>query len=441
MNILVLGFGAREHAIIQKCAQSKLVDRLYCIPGNGGISRVAICADYKLDDFDGIVEFAKDKKIDLIIVGSEEPLANGIVDRCEKEGLCALGPTIAGARIESSKYFCKLLLQGHGIETAPYRAFTIPLNAKRYVVEKYFTKVRGSEHRERCVIKDNGLARGKGVIIADSKDRAFYAIDHIFQKSRDKIILVEDFTYGWECSFTVLTDGINVAPLMPAVDYKRAHDNDLGPNTGGVGAYAPVPKLTPELFSKMMDIARRVVFALYEDGIRFKGFLYIGFMVTPKGEPTILEINCRLGDPETQVILPLLDSDFVEPCFSAAKGVLKNTDLAWKNEALVDVVMYSAGYPDQARLGDKIYGREKAIEEGALIFDGATIVDSKGNFYTAGGRVLSVVGRCEIMNGNIALALEKARKMAYKAAGHISFGRMNPKNGYQRYRRDIALHV
>lgn len=424
MNILVIGQGAREHATIWKCAQSDLTDILYCFPGNGGISAIAKCVDYDINDFDGIVEFAKDKKIDLIIVGPEEPLANGIADRCKSEGFLILGPSMLGACIESSKYFCHLLLGSWGIQTAPYRAFTLPKLAKKYIRNNYF----GLDKKISCVVKADELMAGKGAIVPDTLDEALSAADYLFGECKSKLILVEDRIEGTEYSFTVITDGIRVIPFVVARDYKRERDGDLGPNTGGQGCFAPALSFEHPLFKKMQKIAERVVFALRAEFIEYRGFLYFNFMVDKNGNPYVLEINVRLGDPEAQVILPLMESDFVELCLNAAKGDLRNTEIRWKNEARVCIVISSP------RSGYRIYGLKWASEEGAIVFHARSFKDELGNFYTSGqGRTLSVVGK--------GVTVSEARKNAYNASGKISFWRKDPNKGKQYYRRDIALNV
>jgi len=435
VNILVIGSGAREHAIVWKCIQSELADRVLCAPGNAGISMIARCIDIKADDIENLVEFAKEKigKDGLTIVGPEVPLVWGIAYRFEQEGLLILGPSKAAALIEGSKYFCKCFLQGHGIKTADFKLFGRASNAREYINKEY-DQGRGRS----LVIKADGLASGKGVIVAKTRESAIHAVETISHSPAGYLFLVEECLVGWECSFTVLTDGKNIVPLPVSKDYKRLSDGDEGPNTGGMGGYSPVPAVTPKLYDEMLEIARCVVLGLRIEGRIFKGFLYIGFMITKDG-PYVLEINCRLGDPEAQVILPLLDSDFVELCYRAAKGDLLNaTKPIWGSDALVNVVIASPGYPENPKIGYKIYGLEEAAKEGALVFHASTAAGQTHHknskfFKTNGGRILSVVGRGEV--------IEKAREQAYRAASKISFGRKSPNKGFQQYRKDIARNV
>lgn len=430
MNILVIGSGAREHAIVWKCIQSELADRVFCASGNAGISMIARCVDIRADDIEDLVEFAKEKigRDGLTIVGPEAPLVWGIADRFERAGLLILGPSKLAAFIEGSKYFCKCFLQRHGIKTADFKLFGRASYAFDYINKEY------DEGRGRSlVIKADGLASGKGVIVAKTRQDAINAAEIISRSRSGYIFLIEECLEGWECSFTVLTDGKNIVPFPMSKDYKRLFDGDQGPNTGGMGGYSPVPAVTPKLYDEMLEIAKFVVSGLRSEGRIFKGFLYIGFMITKDG-PYVLEINCRLGDPEAQVILPLLESDFVELCYRAARGDLANAPKpSWSSDALANVVIASNWYPENPETVRRIYGLEEAAKEGALVFHAGTKEKNglKSNFFeTNGGRVLSVVGRGE--------SIAKAREQAYRAASKISFGRKSPSKGLQQYRKDIA---
>ncbi len=408
MKILVVGSGAREHAIVWKCGQSKLVDRLFCAPANAGIEKMAMRVDIAADDIECLVGFTRDCKVDLTIVGPEVPLVNGIVDRFEGEGLLILGPSKDAALIEGSKIFAKNVLQscGLGDKTAPFKLFANPDAAKRHIQE------RGVP----CVIKANGLFSGKGVVVARTVEQGIEAVDKLMAQDAGRLLLIEEYLEGRECSFTVLTDGWNILVFPVSRDYKQ----DLyGNNTGGMGAFSPVPDLSKEHYYEILGYIRRVLDALRAMGRPFKGFLYPGMMITDTG-PKFLEFNCRLGDPEAQVVLPKLGSDFVELCYAAAYGNQNLAKNIWFNEdAFVNVVMASEGYPSNPKAAGKIYGLEDAAKEGALVFHAGKR-----------GRVLSVVGRGE--------TLDVAREIAYRAARHISFGNKNPKCGKQWFLENIA---
>jgi phosphoribosylamine--glycine ligase len=315
-------------------------------------------------------------------------------------------------------------VQRYGIKTADFKLFGRASNGVGYVKEEY-DQGRGRP----LVIKADGLASGKGVIVAKIREGAINAVEIISSYPAGYLFLLEEYLEGWECSFTVLTDGENIVPFPVAKDYKRLSKDEDAPNTGGMGGYIPVPAVTPKLYDEMLEIAKLIVSGLKSEGRPFKGFLYIGFMITKDGL-YVLEINCRLGDPEAQVILPLLDSDFVELCYRAAKSDLANAAKpVWSNDALVNVVIASPGYPKNPKIGHKIYGLEEAAKEGALVFHGGTRFE-RGSFKTNGGRILSIVGRGE--------SIEKARERAYLAASKISFGKKDPSKGFHKYREDIA---
>ena len=427
MKVLIVGSGAREHTIVAKCLESDSAHRVFCAPGNAGIARVARCVDIKADNIKGLAAFAKDERVDLTIVGPELPLTLGIVDRFEEEGLLILGPSKEAAFIEESKIFAKNIFASRDSlkhVTAHYEIFANLDNAKIYI-ERYI-----GEFGNPLVIKANGLASGKGVVIAHTAEEGCVAVERLMNEEGHKLILIEEKLKGWECSFTVLTDGHNVLPLPVSCDYKQ----DLqGNNTGGMGAYSPVNTLSADHYYVILGYIRQVLEVLREMGRTYKGFLYAGVMITESG-PKILEFNCRLGDPEAQVILPLLKSDFVELCYFAAQGNQNATrDIEWSKDAIVNVVLASPGYPEKAKKGLRIYGEQEAIGEGAVVLHGATKLNNAGNLVTDGGRVLSIVSRAE--------TLEEARETAYRAVRKISFGNKNSKKGKQWYRDDIALDI
>lgn len=429
MNIFVIGSGAREHAIVWKCVQSELTDRIFCIPGNAGIAMIADCQDIDAMNFEKLAEFAERNlgKDGLTIVGPDNPLAEGIADYFEERGLLILGPSKAAAQIESSKVSAKNLMTICGISTAPYQVFDFAENAKKHV----------RENNPPYVIKADGLAFGKGVVIAQSVEEADTAIDKLMATEAGKFILIEEYLEGWECSFTVLSDGENFLPLLTARDYKLL---GIGPEeqsrkmTGGMGGICPHPAMTDELFNAIItQIISPIIAAMCEVwGHPFRGFLYAGLMITPEG-PKVLEFNARLGDPEAQIILPLLETDFVKLCLAAAKGRLDEIDepVLWSDDFTVCVVLASSGYPDKPKTDYRIYGPERAAKESALVFHAGTALNKQGKFVTSGGRVLSVVGRGK--------TVAKARAMAYRAAEKIRFG--SKKYPKQIMREDIALNI
>lgn len=424
MNILVVGRGAREHAIVHKCLQSDLTDRVYCAPGNAGIGLIAQCVDISEDNFDALAEFSKEKHIDLTIIGSETSLVNGIADRFEAEGLAILGPNKDAALLEGSKMYAKSLMRVYGIPTADFTVFA----GLEYA--KYSIKERGVP----CVVKADGLAGGKGVVVAKTVDEAVEAVDRIAELGLGETVVVEEILEGWECSFIILTDGENFVPLAPACDYKRLLDGDEGPNTGGMGAYAPVPRFKAALEREVISkIVRPTLTALKKEGIYYRGFLYFGLMMTKDG-PKLLEYNCRLGDPEAQVILPLIENDFVELCLAAVDGRLSDfrEPMSWEHntrtDSLVAVTITSSGYPDSSDTGHRIYGIDQAEKMGALVFHAGTKRNKDGEFTTAGGRVLSLVSRGQ--------SHRHAREWVYRAVRCISF-----EGGRQQYRKDIASDI
>jgi phosphoribosylamine--glycine ligase len=417
MKVLVIGSGGREHAIVWKLSQSKSVDKIYCCPGNAGISGLAECINVKQNDFSALLDLVKYEWIDLTIVGPEDPLSKGIVDLFEKEGRKILGPTKAAAQLESSKVFSKDLMKSYGIPTAEYRVFTSYLHAEEYI------KFKGTP----IVIKADGLAAGKGVFIAETIDEAMDALkvimkDKAFGNAGDKVI-IEDCLKGEEASYMVFTDGKSIVPMVSSQDHKRIFDGDKGPNTGGMGAYSPAPVMTEELEKVVIEkIMKPTIRALRQEGINYKGILYAGLMID-KGVPQVLEFNCRLGDPETQPVLSRLKTDLMDIAMAVTEERLSEINIEWDSDPAVCVVMSSAGYPGKHRKGDVITGLEEAnAVEGVHVFHAGTAFKDD-HIVTAGGRVLGVTA--------VGKDIAAAKSRAYDAAGKIHF------HGMQ-YRKDIA---
>jgi phosphoribosylamine--glycine ligase len=417
MKVLVIGGGGREHAIVWKLSQSKSVDKIYCCPGNAGIADIAECIDTSQDDFRALLDFVKYEWIDLTIVGPEMPLSKGIVDLFEKEGRRILGPTRAAAQLESSKVFSKDLMRSHGIPTADYKVFTSYLHAEEYV------KFKGAP----IVIKADGLAAGKGVFVAATVDEAMDALRQImkekaFGKAGDRV-LIEDCLRGEEASFMAFTDGKTIVPMVSSQDHKRIHNNDKGPNTGGMGAYSPAPVITGQLQEVVMEkIMKPTVRALKAEGIPYKGILYAGLMID-KGRPYVLEFNCRFGDPETQPVLSRLQSDLMEVAMAVTNERLSEIKIEWKKDPSVCVVLSAEGYPGRYKKGDPITGIEEAnrLQDVHVFHAGTAFKDS--DVVTAGGRVLGVTATGE--------SISAAKKRAYEAIRKIHFRGMH-------YRTDIA---
>jgi len=417
MKVLVIGGGGREHALVWKLAQSRHIDKIYCTPGNAGIAEMAECIEVG-PDFDALIDFVKYNWIDITIVGPEEPLSRGIVDAFEKEGRKILGPTKAAAQLEWSKVFSKDFMRRHRIPTADYKVFTSYIHARDYV------RMKGAP----TVIKADGLAAGKGVVVASTVDEAEAAIDlimkdHAFGAAGDKVI-VEDCLVGEEASFMVFTDGTTIVPMASSQDHKRVYDNDKGPNTGGMGAYSPAPVITDELQQVVIDtVMRPTIEGLKAEGIKYKGVLYAGLMIC-KGKPYVLEFNCRLGDPETQPVLFRLDSALVDIAMAIAEERLAEVPVVWKPESAVCVVLASEGYPGSYPKGRVISGLDTAKgRENSYVFHAGTAFDDNHAFVTNGGRVLGVTA----LGADIA----QARDRAYAAVKEISFEGMH-------YRKDIA---
>ena len=413
MNILVIGSGGREHALYWKLSESPQTEQIYAIPGNPGMGASAAIA---LDDHAAILRFVKEHEIGLVVVGPEVPLMNGLVDELEAAGIRAFGPRANAAEIEGSKSFAKDLMKKYGIPTARYEVFTAAEPARAYIRQE------GAP----IVVKADGLAAGKGVIVAMTEQEALDAVDaimedHSFGDAGARVV-IEEFMEGEEASLLAFTDGRTIRPMISAQDHKRAYDGDRGPNTGGMGTYAPAPVMTPEMTERAVEeILKPTIAAMAKEGRTYRGCLYLGLMVTADG-PKVVEFNARFGDPETQVVLPLLDSDLVAIMCACADGMLADVPIHWKDGAAVCVVLASGGYPGHYEKGQEIHGLTDAEAMGALVFHAGTAMKD-GKLVTNGGRVLGVVGR----GADISSAVDAA----YAAAAKISF-----KDAY--YRKDIA---
>ena len=418
MKILVVGGGGREHAIVMKLAESPKVDALYCAPGNGGIAKYAKCFPVKATDIDGMVKLAKELEVDLVFVAPDDPLVLGMADAMQAEGFMTFGPKKNAAILEGSKVFSKELMQKYHIPTAEYRVFDDPKAAEAYLKDK---------NEYPTVIKADGLALGKGVVIAQNEKEAFDAIasimeDKIFGESGSQIV-IEEFLTGPEVSVLSFTDGKTVRPMVSSMDHKRALDGDQGLNTGGMGTVAPNPYYTADIAQQRMDtIFLPTIRAMQEEGRPFTGCLYFGLMLTPKG-PKVIEYNCRFGDPETQVVLPLLDTDLVDIMLAIWNGTLDQLDIRWKNGCAACVVMASGGYPKKYVTGLPISGLdENGQTANCFVYHAGTKLDDE-TFLTAGGRVLGVTATAE--------TLPEALETAYAGVKTISFQDAH-------YRKDIG---
>ncbi|HSC60190.1 MAG TPA: phosphoribosylamine--glycine ligase [Rhizomicrobium sp.] len=406
MKVLLIGSGGREHALAWALSASPLLTKLYCAPGNAGIAQVAECVPIAAMDFDKLVGFAKEKKIDFVVIAPDNPLVGGLWDRFEAEGIRASGPSGKGAILEGSKGFVKDLCREIGIPTAAYQRFRDAASAKA------FADTLGLP----VVIKADGLALGKGVIIAETKADAAKAIDFMFEggfgESGSEVV-VEEFMAGEEASFFALSDGEAAIPLVGAQDHKRAFDGDKGPNTGGMGAYSPAPVLTASLQQIAMDkFIKPTVAAMAERGRRYQGVLFLGLMITKDG-PKLVEYNCRFGDPETQVLMPRLKSDLLTTLIAMRDGQLHNLDLRWSDETALTVVMASKGYPGDYVKGTEIRNLDAASAvEGVQIFHAGT-EQRDGKLLAIGGRVLNVTA--------LGKTVAEAQMRAYKAVDLIDW--------------------
>ncbi|EHG25283.1 phosphoribosylamine--glycine ligase [Selenomonas noxia] len=413
MNILVIGSGGREHALFWKLSESPQTERIYAIPGNPGMGEMT---DIAVTDNAAILQFAKEKDIGLVVVGPEVPLMNGLVDDLEAAGIPAFGPRANAAEIEGSKSFAKDLMKKYGIPTARYEVFAEAEAARAYI------RSEGTP----IVVKADGLAAGKGVVVAMTEQEALDAVDAIMEHNSfgdaGARVVIEEFMEGEEASLLAFTDGTVIRPMISAQDHKRAFDGDKGPNTGGMGTYAPAPVMTPELTERAVEeILKPTISAMEKEGRAYRGCLYLGLMITADG-PKVVEFNARFGDPETQVVLPLLDGDLVQIMHACAGGTLADVPIRWKDGAAVCVVLAAGGYPASYEKGNEIYGIGNAEKLGALVFHAGT-AKKNGKIVTNGGRVLGVVG----MGKDIASAVQSA----YDAVDQISF-----KGEY--HRKDIA---
>ena len=425
MRILVIGSGGREHALIWSIAQSRLTDKIFCAPGNGGIAKLAECVDIKIEDVTGLLEFARREKIDLTVVGPEVPLAAGVVDEFLKYRLRIFGPNKKAAQLEASKVFAKQLMAKYKIPTAGFKIFDNADKAHEYI------DTMGAP----CVVKADGLAAGKGVVVAKSPDEAKAAVDSMMRQKvfgdAGRQVIIEECLQGQEASILVFTDSKGMIPLASSQDHKRIFDNDEGPNTGGMGAYSPAPVVTPALFQEIIDkVVCRTIDGLAKEGIEYRGVLYAGIMITKDG-PKTLEFNVRFGDPETEAILPRLKSDLVEVMLAVAESTLYKVEkaggLSWDNRACVCVVCSSKGYPGEYELGKVITGLDEVAKiKEAVVFHAGTkpfSVNGAPQIVTSAGRVLGVTGL-----GN---TIKEAIGVTYNAVAKIHFEGMH-------FRRDIG---
>lgn len=408
MKLLMIGGGGREHALIRKLKESPRVDEIYCAPGNGGIACDAQCVAISAMDIEGVVAFSKEHKIDLVFVAPDDPLAAGMVDALEAAGIRAFGPSRLAAEIESSKVFSKNLMKKYGIPTARYEVFDAPEKALAYLLE---------QNTWPAVIKADGLALGKGVVIAQDEAEAKDALhsmmeDKIFGDSGSRVV-IEEFLTGPEVSVLAFTDGETVKPMVSSMDHKRAYDGDEGPNTGGMGTISPNPYYTPELAARCMEeIFLPTIRAMQQEGRPFKGCLYFGLMLTPTG-PKVIEYNSRFGDPETQVVLPRLKTPLVDIVEAVVNGSLAGQEIEWEENACACVVMASGGYPKAYPKGIVIEGLDENGQiPGATVYHAGT-VQKDGKFFTAGGRVLGVTACGE--------TLQEALQKAYDGVHRIHF--------------------
>lgn len=417
MKVLVVGGGGREHALVWKIAQSPRVEKIFCAPGNGGISEIAECLPYKAMDIDGIVEFSVDKKIDLVVVAPDDPLAAGMVDALNTAGIRAFGPDRGAAIIEYSKIFAKNLMRKYRIPTARYEVFDNYDHAIEYLRHQEFP----------IVIKADGLALGKGVIIAQGFDQARKAVnDMMFGKvfgSAGERVVIEEFLTGTEITVLAFTDGKTIVPMVSSQDHKRVFDNDLGLNTGGMGSFAPSKHYTPEIADYCMkNIFKPTINALNKEGRRFKGVLYFGLILTRDGVK-VIEYNSRFGDPEAQVVLPLLKNDLVDIFDAIIDERLDEIKVEWETRAAVCVVAASGGYPEKYKKGYEITGLKEAVIDADITIFHAGTIQKDGKYYTNGGRVLGITA--------IANDLPETINKAYKGIDKIHFTDMH-------YRTDIG---
>jgi phosphoribosylamine--glycine ligase len=408
MNVLIIGSGGREHALAKVLTDSPGRINLFANPGNPGIFELAGKADIDLNNFDSVAGFCKERNIDLVVVGPEQPLADGIAEKLIMENIPVFGPVSAAAKLESSKEFAKKIMAKKNVPTAAFRSFTI---AERDDAHRYL-----DGHSLPIVLKADGLAAGKGVVIAENHREAHFALDEMFGgmfgSAGDKVV-VEEFMFGEEASVFAITDGVDFVTLPPSQDHKRAEDGDKGPNTGGMGAYAPAPVVSPWMMREIEEkIIAPVLGAMREEGIPFVGCLYCGLMITETG-PKVVEFNVRFGDPETQAVLSIIDGNFAALLHSAATGKLDKSLVKYSdNKFATCVVLASGGYPGKYEKGRKIIGLEKINPEKAGVYHAGTKTEN-GKLLTSGGRVLGITG--------IGKSLEESIKNAYEASENVSF--------------------
>lgn len=421
MKILLIGSGGREHALAWKMARSPRVQKVFVAPGNGGTAKQQQqgIENLPISDLQELANFAKRENIAFTVVGPEAPLAAGIVDVFRNQGLRIFGPTQLAAQLESSKDFSKAFMKRHGIPTADYQTFSSAVEAHAYIDQ------RGAP----IVIKADGLAAGKGVVVAMSLPEAHMAVDMMLSDNKlgdaGARVVIEEFITGEEASFIVLVDGQNVVPLATSQDHKRLRDGDQGPNTGGMGAYSPAPVVSPEIHARAMrEVILPTVLGMKADGIPYTGFLYAGLMISPEGQIKTLEFNCRMGDPETQPIMARLESDLVEALDKAIDGKLDEVELKWDRRIALGVVLAAHHYPDTPRTGDPINGIPNPSDDQIVFHAGTKLHDDR--LLTSGGRVLCVVG--------LADTVKAAQQKAYSAIEQIHFDGMQ-------YRKDIGFRA
>lgn len=417
VSILLLGAGGREHALLVKLAQSPRAGKIYVAPGNGGMYDLAEKAELDPESPEVVAAFAKEHGVGLVVIGPEAPLVKGVGDAVRAAGIPVFGPNAEAAQMEGSKEFAKHVMEKAGVPTAAWKSFTDEGACAAYVKE-----LAGP-----CVVKADGLAAGKGVIVANTTEEALEGVHECFSGhfgDAGKTVVVEEMLKGPECSLLALTDGTTLVPLATSQDHKRALDGDRGLNTGGMGVYSPVPILLPGELDRMVEIEQKVVDELRREGITYSGCLYGGFMLTKDG-PKVLEFNARFGDPETQVVLPRMKGDLVEAFLACDAGTLSPDMVSWDDDWAVSVVLTSAGYPGSYEKGKKIVGVEDAnAMPGVTVYHAGTALDADGNLVTAGGRVLDVTA--------VADTFEDARNLAYEACDKIWFEGKT-------YRHDIGI--
>lgn len=417
VSILLLGAGGREHALLVKLAQSPRAGKIYVAPGNGGMYDLAEKAELDPESPEAVAAFAKEHGVGLVVIGPEAPLVKGVGDAVRAAGIPVFGPNAEAAQMEGSKEFAKHVMEKAGVPTAAWKSFTDEGACAAYVKE-----LAGP-----CVVKADGLAAGKGVIVANTTEEALEGVHECFSGhfgDAGKTVVVEEMLKGPECSLLALTDGTTLVPLATSQDHKRALDGDRGLNTGGMGVYSPVPILLPGELDRMVEIEQKVVDELRREGITYSGCLYGGFMLTKDG-PKVLEFNARFGDPETQVVLPRMKGDLVEAFLACDAGTLSPDMVSWDDDWAVSVVLTSAGYPGSYEKGKKIVGVEDAnAMSGVTVYHAGTALDADGSLVTAGGRVLDVTA--------VADTFEDARNLAYEACDKIWFEGKT-------YRHDIGI--